>query len=116
MFAVDGVAYDDSSTPDGVSWSMDAGVARVVIGGTFGAAAAAAVRELLLDLCEPGSVGLVLAIEAVVDPADYEELCHLADTAQRRCWVASCRLEVTATDPGAREALAAAGWGAVQRR
>jgi hypothetical protein len=115
MTVIDG-ASEVSSGLEAVSWEVEAGTARIVVRGAFCETTAAAARELLLDVCTPDLAGLVLAIEATVDPAEYDDLCHLVDVAQRRCWAASCRLEVTATDPGACDALAAAGWGAVTRR
>jgi hypothetical protein len=110
MTVIDDAGYDGLTVPVEVSLESGGGIARIVIRGTFSEAAAAVARELLLDACEQTTVGVVLAVEAVVDPLGYDELCHLVDVAQRRCWTASCRLEVTASDAGAREALAAAGF------
>ncbi|MEV5968221.1 hypothetical protein AB0L70_41025 [Kribbella sp. NPDC051952] len=98
----------DRSAP-AVTLESDAGVARIVIAGTFSDAASALAQELLVDACDRGTVGVTLAVEADVGPDDHAVLTHLVDVAQRRCWAASCRLEVTAADPDVCEVLAAAG-------
>jgi len=87
----------------------DAGVVRISIEGSFSEAASAMAQELLLDACDRASDGVVLVVEAAVAVTDHAVLRHLVDVAQRRCWTASCRLEVTATDPGVCGLLAAAG-------
>jgi hypothetical protein len=92
-----------------VRWERDAGVVRIVIGGVLTDGASAAARELLPDACEQGTEGVVLALEAELDPTDPDVLQRLVDVAQRYCWSASCRLEVTATDPEVCELLACAG-------
>jgi hypothetical protein len=92
-----------------VRMESSAGLVRIVIEGSFSEAASAMARELLLDACERATAGVVLAVEATVAAADHDVLRHLVDVAQRRCWAASCRLEVTAADPDVCEVLAAAG-------
>lgn len=109
MTVVDGNGYDGLAAAPAVVLEIDAGMARIVVGGVFSDAAAAMARELLVDACERATVGVVLAVEATVDAAHRDELCHLVDVAQRRCWAASCRLEVTALHPETRDALATAG-------
>jgi len=109
MTVIDATAHDLPTAPAAVTWDLTAGIARVVVRGTFSTTVSAMAREALLDACEQLPAALELVIEATVDPADADELRHLVDVAQRRCWAASCRLEVTALDPGACEALAAAG-------
>ena len=109
MTVVDGAGYDGSAAAPAVVLEVDAGVARIVVGGVFSAAAAAMARELLVDACDRATVGVVLVVEATVDAAHRDELCHLVDVAQRRCWAASCRLEVAALHPEACDALVTAG-------
>lgn len=92
-----------------VRWEYDAGVVRIVVGGVLTEAVAAATRELLLDACERGTEGVVLVVEAELEPANHDVLRHLVDVAQRRCWSASRRFEVIATDPEACQILATAG-------
>jgi anti-anti-sigma regulatory factor len=87
----------------------DEDIVRVVVGGVLTDATAATVREMLLDACERGTKGVVLTIEAELDPMDPTVLGRLMDMAQRRCWAASRRFEVTATDAMVCEALAAMG-------
>ncbi|MEV8376497.1 hypothetical protein AB0P21_27385 [Kribbella sp. NPDC056861] len=92
----------------------DAGVARIVVGGVLDEATAAAAREMLLEACDRGTTGVVLVIEAEVDPVNHDVLRHLVDVAQRRCWAASRRLDLVATDRDVCEALAAVGvWSSV---
>jgi glyoxylate carboligase len=66
-------------------------------------------QELLVDACDRATVGVVLAVEADVGSDAHAALCHLVDVAQRRCWAASCQLEVTVADSGACEVLADTG-------
>ena len=110
MTIIGGSAHDQPAAPAAaVRLESDAGVVRIVIDGTFSEAASAMAQELLMDACDRAPLGVVLAVEADVGAADHAVLLHLVDVAQRRCWAASCRLEVTAANPGACEVLAAAG-------
>ncbi|MDX6260231.1 MAG: hypothetical protein QOH84_1919 [Kribbellaceae bacterium] len=98
-----------------VRWERNAGVMRIVVEGVLTDAVSAAVRELLPDACGQGTEGVVLAFESALDPTGPEILERLVDVAQTYCWSASCRLEVTATDPEVCETLAGAGiWPSVQ--
>jgi hypothetical protein len=92
-----------------VHWECDADVVRIVVRGMLTDETAATAREMLLDACEQRAKGIVLAVEAELDPANPTVLQQLMDVAQRRCWAASRRLEVTATDPDVCDALAAIG-------
>ncbi|MFI5693867.1 STAS domain-containing protein [Kribbella sp. NPDC051586] len=109
MTIVGGSAPERPAAPAAVRLESDAGVVRIVIDGSFSEAASAMAQELLLDACDRTAAGVVLAVEATVAAADHAVLRHLVDVAQRRCWAASCRLEVTAADPDVCEVLAAAG-------
>jgi anti-anti-sigma regulatory factor len=113
MTIVDGDFHDESATETpaapAVRLEVGPGAARVVLSGVLTAAVSAAARELLLDACELGAAAVVLDLQVVLDPADHDVLPHLVDVAQRRCWAARCRLDVTASDPEVCEALAAAG-------
>jgi hypothetical protein len=110
MTIVEDSAHDRPTAPVAeVRLESDAGVVRIVIDGSFSEAASAMAQELLLDACDRATAGVVLAFETAVPAADHAVLCHLVDVAQRHCWTASCRLEVTAADPGVCEVLAAAG-------
>ncbi|WP_344838566.1 hypothetical protein [Kribbella ginsengisoli] len=102
---IDGVAHGSAA----VQWECDAGVFRIVVGRVLTETVSAAVRELLLDACERGTHGVVLVVEAELEPGNHDVLRHLVDVAQRRCWAASRRFEVVATDPEICEALATAG-------
>jgi hypothetical protein len=118
MTMVGGSAQERSTAPVAeVRLESSAGLVRVVIDGSFSEAASAMAQELLLDACDRATAGVVLAVEATVAAADHDVLHHLVDVAQRRCWAASCRLEVTAADPDVCELLAAAGiWPANRQR
>jgi anti-anti-sigma regulatory factor len=108
MMATD--AYDRADAQGKtVRWECDADVVRIVVGGVLTDETAASARELLLDACEQRTKGIVLSIEAELDPMKPTVLGRLMDSAQRRCWAASRRLEVTATDPTVCEALATMG-------
>jgi hypothetical protein len=107
---VDGVAHGSAGArKQAVRWNIDAGVVTIVVGGLLTEATSAAARELLLDACERGTEGVVLVVEAELGPANQDVLRHLVDVAQRRCWAASRRFEVVATDPEVCEVLATAG-------
>ena len=92
-----------------VRWEYDAGVVRIVVGGVLTEAASATARELLMDACERGTQGVALVVDAELEPANHDVLRHLVDVAQRRCWSASRRFEVVASDPEVCEVLATAG-------
>ncbi|WP_328320918.1 hypothetical protein OHA70_23035 [Kribbella sp. NBC_00382] len=103
-------AYDRADARgESVRWECDADLVRIVVGGVLTDATAASAREMLLDACERRTKGIVLTIEAEFDPMNPDVLGRLMDMAQRRCWAASRRLEVTATDPMICEALATMG-------
>lgn len=68
---------------------------------------AAEVRELLVDVCDRRTRRVVIALEGGVS---HEVLPHLLDVAERRCWSASCHLNVTASNPEVLELLAAMGF------
>jgi hypothetical protein len=63
----------------------------------------------LLEACELDAPAVALDLRVVLDPTDHDVLPHLVDVAQRRCWAARRRLDVIASDPDVREALAATG-------
>jgi anti-anti-sigma regulatory factor len=108
MMATD--AYDRADAQGkSVRWECDAEVVRIVVGGVLTDETAATAREMLLDACERRTKGIVLSIEAELDPVNASVLGRLMDMAQRRCWAASRRLEVTATNPDVCEALATMG-------
>lgn len=87
----------------------DNSVTRITMSGALTASTAATARELLVDACELATVAVVLDLTAVVGLEDPELLRHLVDVAQRRCWAARRRLDVTATDPDICAALATLG-------
>jgi hypothetical protein len=113
MTIVDGEIHDESATETpaapAVRLEVGPGAARVVLSGVLTAAVSAAARELFLDACERRAAAVVLDLQVVLDPTDHEVLPHLVDVAQRRCWAARRRLDVTASDPEVCEALATAG-------
>jgi anti-anti-sigma regulatory factor len=110
MTIVDGETYDQAATAmPAVRLELDAGIARVVVGGVLTETVAAAARELLLDACEVATDVVVLDLRVILDPVDRDVLPHLVDVAHRRCWAARRRFELTVSDPEVREALAAAG-------
>lgn len=100
-----------SSAIDGppVRLEIAPGVVRVVVTGTLTAEVAATARELILDACELRANSVVLDLQVALDPTDRAALQHLVDVAERRCWAARCRLDITASDPAVEEALATGG-------
>ncbi|MFI5707083.1 hypothetical protein [Kribbella sp. NPDC051620] len=103
-------AYDRADAQGNpVRWECDADVVRIVVGGVLTDATVSTAREMIVNACERRAKGIVLTIEAELDPRNPTVLGRLMDTAQRRCWAASRRLEVTATDPNVCESLAAMG-------
>jgi hypothetical protein len=104
----DAVDRADRQAP-AVRFEYEAGVARIVVGGVLDELAAAAAREMLLEACERGTTGVVLVVEAELEPGNHDVLRQLVDVAQRRCWAASRQLELVATDRDVCEALAAVG-------
>ena len=100
-----------SSAIDGpaVRLEVDAGIVRIVVTGLLTAAVSATARELILDACELNSKVVVLDLRVALDPAERDVLPRLVDVAERRCWAARCRLDITASDPAVEEVLAAAG-------
>ncbi|WP_112238472.1 hypothetical protein [Kribbella monticola] len=110
MTIVDGETYDQAATATpAVRLEVDAETARVVVEGVLTEAVAAAARELLVDACELKTAAVILDLRAILDPADHDVLPHLVDVAQRRCWAARRRFDLTVADPEVREALATAG-------
>ncbi|MEV6412541.1 hypothetical protein [Kribbella sp. NPDC051718] len=111
-------AYDRADEQgNSVRWECDADFVRIVVGGVLTDATASTAREMLVDACERRAKGIVLTIDAELDPLNPTVLGLLMDMAQRRCWAASRHLEVTATNPNVCEALAAMGiWPAPEPR
>jgi hypothetical protein len=105
------VESEYSSAIDGPTARLEVapGVARVVVTGTLTAEVVAIARELILDACELKSEAVVLDLRVTLDPTDPGALPHLVDVAERRCWAARCRLNITASDPAVEAALATGG-------
>ncbi|MFB6726482.1 hypothetical protein ACFCV3_40305 [Kribbella sp. NPDC056345] len=83
---------------------------RIVVAEQLTEVVSAAVRELLVDVCDRRTRCVVIALEAGLGPAGHEVLPHLLDVAERRCWSASCHLDVTASTPEDLELLATLGF------
>ncbi len=83
---------------------------RIIVTTQLTEAVSAAVRELLVDVCDRRTRCVVIALEAGLGPAGDEMLPHLLDVAERRCWSASCHLDVTASNPDVLELLATLGF------
>ncbi|TDD60285.1 hypothetical protein E1263_11735 [Kribbella antibiotica] len=83
---------------------------RIVVTTQLTEEVSAAVRELLVDACDRRTRCVVIALEAGLGPVGHEVLPHVLDVAERRCWSASCHLEVTASDPEVLELLASLGF------
>jgi hypothetical protein len=111
MTIVDGGTHDEQETraPGCVRLDIAVGAARVVVSGVLTAGVSAAAQEMLLEALESRSTAVVLDLQATLDPTAHEALSRLLDVAQRCCWGARRRLDVTATDPRVRDLLAAAG-------
>jgi hypothetical protein len=121
MTVVDGNSHDGTAMEippvDAPAVRLEVGndAVRLVLSGVLTAAVSAAARELLLEACDLSEQAVVLDLQVVLDPTDHEVLPRLVDVAQRRCWTARRRLDVTAANPEIIEALAAAGIWSVPR-
>jgi anti-anti-sigma regulatory factor len=107
--AVVGSEYSAAIDWPAVRLEVARGVVRVVVAGRLTAEVAAAARELILDACELKPKAVVLDLRVALDPTDRKALPHLVDVAERRCWAARCRLDITTSDPAVEETLATSG-------
>ncbi len=109
MTVLEQETYDDVNYP-AVRIERDGALVRIVVEEQLTEPVAAAVRELLVDACGRSTRSVVLAFEAELGPVGRELLPRLLDVAQRRCWSASCWLDVTSTRADVQELLAATGF------
>ncbi|MET7279287.1 hypothetical protein ABZS29_13720 [Kribbella sp. NPDC005582] len=109
MTVLEQETYDDVNYP-AIRLERDGALVRIVVEEQLTEAVAAAVRELLVDVCGRRTRSVVLVFEAELGPAGRELLPRLLDVAQRRCWSGSCRLDVTSSRADVLELLATTGF------
>ncbi|GAB3933778.1 hypothetical protein GCM10029976_041800 [Kribbella albertanoniae] len=109
MTVLEHETYEPANDP-GVRLERVGSQVRIIIDAQLSEAVSAAVRELLVDVCDRRTRRVVIALEAGLGPVDHEVLPHLLDVAERRCWSASCHLDVTASTPEVLELLATLGF------
>ncbi|GAA1699165.1 hypothetical protein GCM10009745_52120 [Kribbella yunnanensis] len=109
MTVLEHETYEPANDP-GVRLERAGTQVRIVIDAQLSEVVSSATRELLVDACDRRTRRIVISLEAGLGPVDHEILPHLLDVAERRCWSASCHLDVTASTPEVSELLETLGF------
>jgi anti-anti-sigma regulatory factor len=88
---------------------VEDGLARIEITGVFDAHTATAVRAEFHEFVMLADA-VLLDLEAVTGLQEGFDLPGLVDEIQRHCWIAGCRLRLSATHPSVRASLSTQGF------
>jgi len=88
---------------------VEDGLARIEVIGMFDVRTATAVRAEFHELLVQADA-VLLDLGAVTDLREGSDLSGLVDEIQRHCWIAGCRLRLSATHPTVTAALARQGF------